>query len=617
MSTPKEDPYWNSWRNTEAKRLLRPDGTKGAKALANHMSNAGAIVVNLVPLSGDEMRALAEGLRRARGMTCIKLVREARGGGLPISTTKQMESRKLASSVAAKSRASKSHGASQNTVNRSPEDVLSLLGQRVAEHVARSKTLLEIELGVDFGPTVMGKLGKSIAQAQSLRRVSFADSEMGDASFAVLIDGIRRNDLLREIDFSGCSLTDVSDAAVASVVRVRAGRRAQEAWENNLRHYETKLGTQSGFSSSPVQSSEPDNLNRLGLVRLELSYNVFGATTTEAMCVALRQDTELRHLGLRANKMTDTDASRIGKVMREHATLSTVEMCQSRVPGADLGVLKATERVGGEDGHGEKGDAGEDDTDSSNTAKKYNRDVFMDMEWVPSSPRSTREALKRKVARKAERDALRASTGTKTAARPSSARLAKELDMETRRGWSPASGATANKWNDMGTHGNAQRPRSALPRSPFAVKTKGSGNAKKHPPSLRQQTLAPAASANATQRNAPWTRPTLGRLKAEAVLATKPVNNSNYSVFKPTPASASSEKMLVQQLTKALRSLGRSDASDMDPTELRRRVAVAARAAQTADELVDNNSGDDYGGTKSSRIMAKVRADMKALQELS
>jgi hypothetical protein len=168
MSNPKEDPHWNSWRNVEAKRLLRPDGAKGAKQLAAHMSEAGSIVVNLVPLSGDEMRALSEGLRRARGMTCIRLVREARGGGLPVRTTKALESRQLASSVA---RAREGRGAGP-TAGRSPEDVLPLLGQRVADHVARSKTLLELEVGVDLGAGAMGQAGRGHrAQPEPAARV--------------------------------------------------------------------------------------------------------------------------------------------------------------------------------------------------------------------------------------------------------------------------------------------------------------------------------------------------------------------------------------------------------------------------------------------------------------
>lgn len=75
--------------------------------------------------------------------------------------------------------------------------------------------------------------------------------------------------------------------------------------------------------------------------------------------------------------------------------------------------------------------------------------------------------------------------------------------------------------------------------------------------------------------------------------------------------------MLVRSLTKALRSLARDPEASADPEALRRRVAAAARAAQTlADtrELADGTSrGEDYGGTKSARMMARVRADMRAL----
>ena len=338
MSNPKEDVHWNSWRNVEAKRLLRPDGAKGAKQLAAHMSEAGSIVVNLVPLSGDEMRALSEGLRRARGMTCIRLVREARGGGLPVRTTKALESRQLASSVAARARA-----AGGPTAGRSQEDVLPLLGQRLADHVARSKTLLELEVGVDLGAGAMGRLGVAIARSQSLRRVSFRDSEMGDASFSALVDGVRRNDKLRDVDLSGCALTDASDAAVASVVRARAGRRAVEAWERNLRRYDgderddgedtREDETIHAFGGDDDFLSSAETRNRLGLARLELSYNRIGPATVEAMCAALRQDVELRALGMRACLVSDADAARLGKAMREHPALELVALGQSRVAG--------------------------------------------------------------------------------------------------------------------------------------------------------------------------------------------------------------------------------------------------------------------------------------------
>jgi len=624
MSNPKEDVHWNSWRNVEAKRLLRPDGAKGAKQLAAHMSEAGSIVVNLVPLSGDEMRALSEGLRRARGMTCIRLVREARGGGLPVRTTKALESRQLASSVAARARA-----AGGPTAGRSQEDVLPLLGQRLADHVARSKTLLELEVGVDLGAGAMGRLGAAIARSQSLRRVSFRDSEMGDASFSALVDGVRRNDKLRSVDLSGCALTDASDAAVASVVRARAGRRAVEAWEQNLRRYdgderddgvEREDKTIHAFGDDDDVLSSTETRNRLGLARLELSYNRIGPATVEAMCAALRQDVELRALGMRACLVSDADAARLGKAMREHPALELVALGQSRVAGARLGALRV-DVVGVVDGKKPSPPAKEAGEPGLGSPRRR-RDVFMDMEWRPDTPRADAEARRCAAERRAARDAAKRSENAArpATARPATARERSRLEMETRRGWSPASGATASKWHAMGTHTSAARPHSALPKSPFAPRTNVDAEAEGRAtrgarakngggggggPSLRR---AAAEAAGA------WTRPELGRAKASAVLG----GSGGSRPHAPTavPAGASSEKMLVRSLTKALRSLARADAA-ADPEALRRRVAAAARAAQTLEdtrELADFERGEDYGGTKSARMMARVRADMRALR---
>lgn len=615
MFTPKEDPHWNSWRNVQAKRLLRPDGAKGAKQLAAHMSEAGSIVVNLVPLSGDEMRALSEGLRRARGMTCIRLVREARGGGLPVRTTKAMESRQLASSVAARARA----GAGP-TAGRSPEDVLPLLGQRVADHVARSKTLLELEVGVDLGVGAMGKLGAAIARSQSLRRVSFRDSEMGDASFSALVDGVRRNDRIRDVDLSGCALTDASDAAVASVVRVRAGRRAVEAWERNLRRYDDD-DDKSLPESADVRrldarafggGDDGDLLETapLGLARLELSYNRLGQAAVQAMCAALRQDVELRVLGMRACSVTDADAARLGKVMRDHPVLDLVALGQSRAAGADLGALRADVRADVRaEAEGTKS-PGKGTEERATQRQTTRRDVYMDMEWRPNTPRADAEARARAAAVRAERAAAKRIADANAGA-SSAAWRAAPIARETRRGWSPASGGTANKWHDMGTHTSAARPRSALPKSPFAPRTNrnvGAEAGARGAPSLRA--AAAKAAIGATGGGA-WTRPALGRAKASVLLSS---SAKNPDASAAVPAGASSEKTLVRSLTKALRSLARSDPA-ADPEALRRRVAAAARAARMARAPAESERGEDYEGTKSARMMARVRADMRALRD--
>ena len=194
---------------------------------------------------------------------------------------------------------------------------------------------------------------------------------------------------------------------------------------------------------------------------------------------------------------------------------------------------------------------------------------------------------RRRAPRRA-RAAKRSSAARPATAQPATARERSRLEMETRRGWSPASGATASKWHAMGTHTSAARPHSALPKSPFAPRTNvdssdsSEGRAtrarKKNGvvggggggggPSLRRA-AAEAAGSGA------WTRPKLGRAKASAVLAG--LTGAPTAV----PASASSEKMLVRSLTKALRSLARDPEASADPEALRRRVAAAARRADT------------------------------------
>ena len=57
---------WNSFRDTEVKRLLRPGIADGANALAENMTKASAISVNLVPLSAEVGKPPAAFDRRQR-----------------------------------------------------------------------------------------------------------------------------------------------------------------------------------------------------------------------------------------------------------------------------------------------------------------------------------------------------------------------------------------------------------------------------------------------------------------------------------------------------------------------------------------------------------------------
>ena len=86
--------------------------------------------------------------------------------------------------------------------------------------------------------------------------------------------------------------------------------------------------------------------------------------------------------------------------------------------------------------------------------------------------------------------------------------------------------------------------------------------------------------------------------------------NRGPSLLNLKDADGSDEKALVGQLTRALNSLeGR--VGNMSADELREQVAAAARAAQTAAKVAASPSGKS-----SKQMLAKVRADLRALEEI-
>ena len=222
---------WNSSveRNTEVKRLLRPGIADGPETLAANMTRAGAIAVNLVPLSSEEVAVLGDGLKRAKKMTVIRLKCEQRGGGgvqsrTELAVSKSVRARQMAAMKLVESSA------------LSNERVCRKLGACVGAQLKLSRTLMELEIGSNLGPGACEYIGKALAVNQSLVRLSFADSNMGDLSFGKLVNGLRNNTNIREINLSGCGLTDASGTAIGSILRAHASRRATATWQGSVAH---------------------------------------------------------------------------------------------------------------------------------------------------------------------------------------------------------------------------------------------------------------------------------------------------------------------------------------------------------------------------------------------
>ena len=96
-----------------------------------------------------------------------------------------------------------------------------------------------LTLGVLAG---MAVLGRALAHAWSVRRVSFAGSGCGDQAAAALLEGLCANPRLESLSLAHCALTDALGRGCATVLRAHAASRSQLQWQAALRVYEPPVG---------------------------------------------------------------------------------------------------------------------------------------------------------------------------------------------------------------------------------------------------------------------------------------------------------------------------------------------------------------------------------------
>lgn len=574
---------WNSSveRNTEVKRLLRPGIADGPETLAQNMTRAGAIAVNLVPLSSEEVTVLGDGLKRAKGMTVIRLKCEQRGGGGTQSRAELAVSR----SVRARQLAALKMVESSALAN---ERVCRKLGVAVGVQLKHTRTLMELEIGSNLGPMAMDAIGKALGSNVSLVRLSFADSNMGDASFGKLVNGLRNNTNIREINLSGCGLTDASGHAIGSILRAHASRRATANWQDNLRCYPGSAASQ----DLAKRQAEIAALGVGGLQALNLSYNNFTIVTVRSLCASMHQDTRLMVLRMKGNKINEEAAAKLGQAMKEHPRLVSIELQNTQVAGVDLGVLRVVP--------GSEIEVPHPEVQGGTIVKK---EVFMDMDVPPTTPRALKKAAEDAAAAADAANSSRPKTApassTKAAATKTAAGSAGWY--EGRRGWSPASGTTAPKWKHMGDHANAGR----VPLSKAVVPNVGARPASAGAaPVAKKKKVLKKKKAVPREAPPPWGAPQRPKSAAERRSVLSPSAKGNAD----TDGSAQN-KALVAQLTKALSTLEGRVAS-LGAEDLREQVALAARAAATASKL------SSLGGRTSSALAQKVNQDLQALERI-
>ena len=553
--------------------------------------------MNLVPLAADEVCVLADGLKKAKRMSVIRLKCESRGGleGAGVAA--------VAKSAAALGRAVTAR--KQVVASAlSNERVARKLGQAVAAQLKQTRTLMELEVGSNLGAAASEAMAKGVAANESLVRLSFADSNMGDASFAKLIDGLRLNNKIRELDLSWCGLTDASGTAIGSILRAHASRRATMTWESNLRCY-------------PGSAAARDLANRGdgsgdggtgGLTSLNLSYNNLSTETIKSIAAGLRQDTKLASLRLKGNKISEEAAGMLGQAMKEHPKLASIELEMSTVSNVDLGTLRVVP--------GSEVSFDHPEMQGETIVKK---DVFMDMDVRPDTPRGARLAEA-----KAAAAAIAAGVTTKKKRRPASAAPPAIGTLtasgmagwyEGKRGWSPASAAPPPKWKAMGEHATAARvPTSIGDNLEFAAGVGASALGRKERASaaFARPMSAPAGGKKkrtVVKKKASLPPPPLGSTLGAMQKSPGDARRDAVLATRTNAMAPKDEKALVHQLTRALNTL-EDRISTMNADELREQVSAAARAAATASKL------STMQGRANKKLTAKVTEDLAALEKI-
>ncbi|KAL2641431.1 hypothetical protein R1flu_009018 [Riccia fluitans] len=149
--------------------------------------------------------------------------------------------------------------------------------------------LKHLELGFKPWRRDLRVLSHAIGCSTTLKKLSMANSRIGDSGLQILAQGLSSCPPLQILDLSGCALSDESHASVGSILKASVGLNAQAEWQSSLRR------SQSG----KVRNNIPGLALHWGLVALDLSFNLLSDTSAEYICGVLRLGAPLAGIDIR------------------------------------------------------------------------------------------------------------------------------------------------------------------------------------------------------------------------------------------------------------------------------------------------------------------------------
>lgn len=164
----------------------------------------------------------------------------------------------------------------------------------------------------------------SLGQSTTLKRLSFANSELGDQNLQLLGKGLQGCAQLEILNLSACALSDAVAPLLSSILKANVCRKAQEDWQASLR-------SSKGINALTMRPK--------GLTTLDISLNNLSDVSTQIICNILKIGTPLEALSLRGNQLTRISGKLLLDVMEEWETLHFVDL-RDNTDNRLMGVLE-------------------------------------------------------------------------------------------------------------------------------------------------------------------------------------------------------------------------------------------------------------------------------------
>jgi hypothetical protein len=152
-------------------------------------------------------------------------------------------------------------------------------------------------------------LSEGISHNKTLKTFRIYSSKMTQDSFEVITKGLLTHESIEVIDLPGNKLTDKAGNMIGRIISRQCQRRDQVVWMYGLRN------------------ERPNNNDYTkGLLSINLSNNLISDITAEEISNALANDSYIRSINLRNNKISLEGCKDFIKVLRKNLTLLNLDL---------------------------------------------------------------------------------------------------------------------------------------------------------------------------------------------------------------------------------------------------------------------------------------------------